>query len=1216
VGGSTVYVLAFEEGAFSQDGELDLWQDFCDLIGLPSGESTLGWNKKGDECCNKVDNDGHGSGGGSTEDGATVEGGCGGGGGRDKRKRGGLRREVFSLWRPSDDIGGDTTTSTSGGSGRDNHTTGTNPPKNNALPSSLLSSFFGGNTTNNNQGGGGANVSIEASSTGIEDHSRVGFMQQLLHHMGNEFQNCFRVFLEEILGDGRIFNSHASLRKVKEARADSWAMLMSSTLQKQQDKQKVTEENDKGGEEVPNEEQNEEQNEDIDKIIESETTKIAKNKITNTNNAPSRQEKNQRAIRPTLAFEISLPYKSTSMEVTSLEWNADGTALSIIQRRKGSAPPAATATTTTTSSSNHNHLHHHNVTTLGSPGGIFLSRTGQFVSTNNNNNNNSSNTNNSNSNNNKKKNQTNRAVVSNPSLSGNTAVSFWTIPEWLLVDYEDAASLFYGGGILGGGGSGSGTNDDHDNNHNSHHPHRYEEDGIVVRAPVNGAGECGWEVEDDEENTALFPMWEWYLARHVFKDEVSVGRMNRRNGGEGPYGIGFTGDSGASNDRYGRILMKNMMEVQAYPMELVTQTIGGSASGTGGRHGKKGGSRSIRGGGGQTDNASVMMNGDVTCLFWEETTPTIEDEEREEKRREEALRCSLFGIGDPILDKCNDQTQDDKGKNSIKNQFRNKVAMSASKWVVMGTSKGQVILHNCAASYLSHQSRKMNSQPGANLVTSICPPHARTITIPLRHKKRVTCGAWLDNLLVFGSVGSGSLTVVSTFNKINQAETLASVIKNKAAEELFQERNVKVLGNIVLPGGRDAFSIQIGSIEDDFNGSTILSVNCEGKCLLFYTFPKIQNDENSNTQASITSPAMEISFSLNSTSSTSSSSSTSGEDIHNPLLPLKEGSGALQQLPKGGNSGTTCGNILEHYVIPNTSLVLIAFSAGYFALVDWANGTILSDAEVASHHVLQHRSKASLVSSAAANLSVVGRGDTTDHFLLDVAFHAPTSTFACITQSGHIVVFQIRLMDNNNVGTQTATDGDTNNNSTTINTSNIINTNTDPKTDNSNTNNTNDLSCTTGLVISTKTHTRPPNKTNKSGGPSSLTSSTTGGSRTENTGGGGGGTTCRVDPSSSNMSGSTIDTLCSRKIDRTPGLPSDGRKGSLINFSADGECVSVSFGDESVSLYAIRYDEAELDREKLRLEESIYVGKDQLLLVFMFLTCAIIAWLWNQSQNI
>merc|ERR1719491_2911223 len=148
------------------------------------------------------------------------------------------------------------------------------------------------------------------------------------------------------------------------------------------------------------------------------------------------------------------------------------------------------------------------------------------------------------------------------------------------------------------------------------------------------------------------------------------------------------------------------------------------------------------------------------------------------------MKFQMLGIGDGSIDYPDEPARDGGSASdgppihTGKNQFRPpRTAVPASKWVVMGTSKGQVILHNCAASYLSFQSKKMNSQPGANLVTSICPSAARTITTPLRHKKCVTCGAWLDNLLVFGSVGSGSLTVVSTFPKTTPTEGSSNVIK-------------------------------------------------------------------------------------------------------------------------------------------------------------------------------------------------------------------------------------------------------------------------------------------------------------------------------------------------------------------------------------------------------------------------------------------------------
>ena len=132
---------------------------------------------------------------------------------------------------------------------------------------------------------------------------------------------------------------------------------------------------------------------------------------------------------------------------------------------------------------------------------------------------------------------------------------------------------------------------------------------------------------------------------------------------------------------------------------------------------------------------------------------------------------------------------------------------------------------------------------------------------------------------------------------------------------------MKVLGNILLPGGRDAVNVHLGNVEDDIGKVTILSVNCEGKCLLFYTFPKFMDATNINTQASniTSSQAIEVNFSM--MTGTSSSPDDSQGVSHMKGI-------------------ATCGNILCHYLIPNTLLVLVAFSSGYFALVDWVNGVI------------------------------------------------------------------------------------------------------------------------------------------------------------------------------------------------------------------------------------------------------------------------------------
>ena len=47
-------------------------------------------------------------------------------------------------------------------------------------------------------------------------------------------------------------------------------------------------------------------------------------------------------------------------------------------------------------------------------------------------------------------------------------------------------------------------------------------------------------------------------------------------------------------------------------------------------------------------------------------------------------------------------------------------------------------------------------------------------------------------------------------------------------------------------------------------------------------------------------------------------------------------------------ASATCGNIIRHFLIPNSYLVLVAFSAEYFALVDWITGINICDAEVNS----------------------------------------------------------------------------------------------------------------------------------------------------------------------------------------------------------------------------------------------------------------------------
>ena len=150
---------------------------------------------------------------------------------------------------------------------------------------------------------------------------------------------------------------------------------------------------------------------------------------------------------------------------------------------------------------------------------------------------------------------------------------------------------------------------------------------------------------------------------------------------------------------------------------------------------------------------------------------------------------------------------DEEGSNDNEKKPEYDSIITPSKWIAIGTSKGQIILHNSAASFVSSHTRKNKNKLSNNspLLTSIS-PQGRTITVPVRHKKRVTCGAWVDNLLVCGYVGTGCLSLVSTFPKTQQRAlnndrsfTGISRFKQEVLEPLFGEKTAKVLGNIMLP---------------------------------------------------------------------------------------------------------------------------------------------------------------------------------------------------------------------------------------------------------------------------------------------------------------------------------------------------------------------------------------------------------------------------------
>lgn len=330
-------------------------------------------------------------------------------------------------------------------------------------------------------------------------------------------------------------------------------------------------------------------------------------------------------IKPQLVFQIRLPYNSSSMEVTNLEWNADGTALSIIQKRKG-------------------------------PSNAFAAVTNANVT-------------------NKKKKSA--AVPLSP------AVSFWSVPEWLLAESENMKMC-------------------HEEDELN-----YETDVSAVKANFIQEIPCGWEVEDDAEDRTLFPLWEWYLGKYVFKDEIIS------NGGL------------LDQEKNTRISMKNCIRSSAYPMELSTVLQSSTSS--------RKRTQKMRGAlpAASSESSTSSISGDVTCLIWEEP---------------QQIKTSKKA---DISSNANNPTKS--------NQY-DKIA---SKWIAVCTSKGQITLHNSITSYLLHQRDKRTRRNGpdfknavANVLNNI-PSQGRAVLVPTRHKKRVTCGVWVDNLLIVGYFGTG-----------------------------------------------------------------------------------------------------------------------------------------------------------------------------------------------------------------------------------------------------------------------------------------------------------------------------------------------------------------------------------------------------------------------------------------------------------------------------
>ena len=86
---------------------------------------------------------------------------------------------------------------------------------------------------------------------------------------------------------------------------------------------------------------------------------------------------------------------------------------------------------------------------------------------------------------------------------------------------------------------------------------KFDGEGIIVKATNTIEGTIGWEVDKTDENTSLFPFWEWYLARYIFNDEIIPAE--------------YSGGAGMKWARCRtKIMLKNCMEYSAYQMELAT----------------------------------------------------------------------------------------------------------------------------------------------------------------------------------------------------------------------------------------------------------------------------------------------------------------------------------------------------------------------------------------------------------------------------------------------------------------------------------------------------------------------------------------------------------------------------------------------------------------------------------------------------------------------
>jgi hypothetical protein len=232
----------------------------------------------------------------------------------------------------------------------------------------------------------------------------VKIIRPLAFHIWDEICNCFQLFQYQVFHDGRIFHL---------------------------------------GFEDDEDEDDDDDEEDVDAVHTRE---------------PSSKDSVPCLVRPQLVYHIKLPYSTTSMEVTGLEWNNDGTVLSITQRKKvsavGGSYMVASSCTNLTNKKKKSSASSSSCSVGGGGGGGMVS-------------------------------------------PGNTAISFWSAPEWLHVLCDDLKVCYDDETLRCTEGEG----------------------GIIKASHRSLEDTAGWETAIPDDSRSLFPMWEWYLTRHVLREE-------------------------------------------------------------------------------------------------------------------------------------------------------------------------------------------------------------------------------------------------------------------------------------------------------------------------------------------------------------------------------------------------------------------------------------------------------------------------------------------------------------------------------------------------------------------------------------------------------------------------------------------------------------------------------------------------------------------------